>query len=248
MSLVMRELIQGARKLGLELSAGQVRRFELYFEELVKWNRRINLTAITDPSGVQVKHFLDSLTVVQALPREELARPGFSVVDIGTGAGFPGVPLKIVFPQLRLVLVEATAKKTAFLSHIVEELGLENVEVVNSRAEEAARSPLYREQFPFVLSRAVAPLPALVELTLPFCVVGGRFVAQKKGDISEELDGAKSAITVLGGRLGGVKRIELEEFPDERYLVLVDKISPTPEEYPRRAGVALRRPIRRGRS
>jgi len=239
----MKKLVEGAGKLGIKLNSRQVRQFELYYRELIEWNERINLTAITDYSSVQVKHFLDSLTITLALPEEEVKRPDFNIIDIGTGAGFPGVPLRILFPQPRLVLLEPTTKKTAFLHHIIHKLELQNVEVLNSRAEEAAHLPAYREQFALVLSRAVALLPTLVELTLPFCRIGGRFIAQKKGEIDQEITRAKKAIAVLGGRLEQTKKIELEEFSDARYLVIIDKICSTPSEYPRRPGVPKRRPI-----
>lgn len=239
----MKELIEGAGKLGIELNPGQIKRFELYYQELIEWNRRINLTAITGYSAVQVKHFLDSLTVTQALAGEEVESPDFSIIDVGSGAGFPGVPLKILLPQPRLVLIEPTTKKAAFLQHIIGKLELENTEVVNSRAEEAGHLPLYREQFALVLSRAVALLPALVELTLPFCRIGGRFVAQKKGEIDQEISRAQRAIAVLGGQLSRVKRIELGQFSDVRYLLIIDKIYPTPSKYPRRPGIPKRRPI-----
>jgi 16S rRNA (guanine527-N7)-methyltransferase len=239
----MQKLIEGASKLGIELNARQVDRFELYYHELIEWNRRTNLTAITDYSTVQIRHFLDSLTVISAVPAKEMQRPDFDMVDIGTGAGFPGLPLKVVFPRLRLLLIEPTTKKTAFLQHLITKLGLENVDVLNGRAEEAARLPLYREGFALALSRAVAPLPTLVELTLPFCRIGGRFIAQKKGEINKEVKRAAKAIAAMGGKLGDMKRIELDEFTDARYLIIIDKICPTPEKYPRRAGVPERRPI-----
>jgi 16S rRNA (guanine527-N7)-methyltransferase len=239
----MKELIEGAGKLGIKLNSRQVKQFELYYQALIAWNKKINLTAITDYSSVQVKHFLDSLTITLVLPEEVAERPDFNIVDIGTGAGFPGVPLKILFPQPRLVLIEPTTKKTAFLHHIIRKLELENVEVLNSRAEEAAHLPLYREQFALVLSRAVALLPTLVELTLPFCQIGGRFIAQKKGEIGQEINRAKKAIAVLGGKLDQINKIELDEFNDARYLVIIDKLSPTPSKYPRRPGLPRRRPI-----
>lgn len=239
----MNRLIAGADKLGIKLSSRHVKQFELYYQELIKWNTKTNLTAITDYSSIQLKHFLDSLTVTLALSTEDMLRPDFTIVDIGTGAGFPGLPLKILFPQPRLVLIEPTAKKTAFLHHIVRKLELENVEVLNSRAEEAAPLPLYREQFALALSRAVALLPTLVELALPFCQIGGRFIAQKKGDIGQELNRAEKAVVVLGGKLEQIKKIELNEFDDARCLVVIDKICPTPGKYPRRAGLPKRRPI-----
>ena len=241
----MEKLVEGAAKLGLGLSSSQIHRFELYYRQLIEWNEKINLTRIVDYPSVQVKHFLDSLTVTIALSTTELESPDFSIMDIGTGAGFPGVPLKILFPWPRLVLIEPTEKKTAFLHHIIHTLRLENVEVLTSTAEEAAHLPPYRERFSLVLSRAVALLPTLAELTLPFCRIGGRFVAQKKGEIGQEIDGAESAIAVLGGELDHVKRIELSEFRDMRCLVVIDKISPTPSKYPRRPGVPRRRPIQK---
>src|SRR4030042_2437543 len=233
----MKKLVEGAGKLGIKLNSGQVKQFELYYQELIEWNKKTDLTAITDCSSVQIKHFLDSLTITLALHEGEVARPDFNIVDIGTGAGFPGVPLRILFPQPRRVLLEPTTKKTAFLHHIIHKLELQNVEVLNSRAEEAAHLPAYREHFGLVLSRAVALLPTLVELTLPFCRIGGRFIAQKKGEIDQEVNRAKEAIAALGGKLGQIRKIELDEFNDARYLVVIDKICPTPGKYPRRAGL-----------
>ncbi len=239
----MKELIEGAGKLGIDFSTRQIKQFELYYQELIQWNERINLTAITDYSSVQVKHFLDSLTITLALSEEEVEEPDFNILDVGTGAGFPGLPLKVLFPQPGLVLLEPTTKKTAFLQHIVGKLQLENVDVLNSRAEDAAQLPLYREQFALVLSRAVALLPTLVELTLPFCRVGGRCIVQKKGEVEQEVNRAKAAITVMGGKLNQIRKIGLAEFGDARYLVIIDKICATPDEYPRRAGLPKRRPI-----
>ena len=239
----MKALIEGAGKLGIEFSARQIKQFELYYQELITWNKKINLTAITDYSSVQVKHFLDSLTITLALPGKEVERPYFSIVDIGTGAGFPGVPLKIFLPKPRLVLIEPTTKKITFLRYIIDKLELKNVEVLDSGAEEAAHLSLYREQFALVLSRAVATLPALVELTLPFCRIGGRFIAQKKGNIKQEVDRAEKAIATLGGKLDQIKKIELDEFDDARNLVIIDKIYPTPNKFPRRPGLPRRRPI-----
>ena len=239
----MKKLMQGACGLGMQLSPTQIEQFELYYRELIEWNKRTNLTTITDYTAVQVKHFLDSLTVTLALRGGEADSEDFSVVDVGSGAGFPGVPLKIVLPRPRLVLIEPTEKKAAFLRHIIGKLELGNVEVLNSRAEEAGHLLACREQFALALSRAVAPLPTLVELALPLCRPGGRFVAQKKGEIDQEITGAERAIAVLGGRLGRVQSIELRQFSDVRYLVVVDKISPTPGKYPRRPGMPRKRPI-----
>jgi len=239
----MRKLTRGLSELGLELNSTQVKQFELYYQELLKWNKRINLTAITDYEEVQIKHFLDSITVTLALAKEDMNNPNLSIIDIGTGAGFPGLPLKIFLDQSRLVLLDSTAKKAAFLRHISQELRLSNVEIVTGRAEETAHLPLYRQQFALVVSRAVASLSTVVELALPFCQIGGKFVAQKKGEISQEINNASKAINVLGGNLNQVKEIRLRELGDERYLVIIDKICPTPEKYPRRPGLPKRRPI-----
>ncbi len=239
----MERLVEGARELGIELNARQVKQFELYYQVLIEWNKNVNLTAITDYEEAQLKHFLDSITVTLALSEKELNSPNLSIIDIGTGAGFPGLPLKILLGQARLVLLDSTAKKATFLHHITRELGLDNVEIVIGRAEEIARLPSYRQRFDLVVSRAVASLPALVELALPFCQIGGRFVAQKKGEIESEISSASKAIDILGGKLSQVKKIELKGLSDGRCLLIIDKIYSTPEKYPRHTGIPVRRPI-----
>jgi 16S rRNA (guanine527-N7)-methyltransferase len=239
----MEKLVRGVSRLGIELNASQVRQFELYYQELIQWNKIFNLTTVTDYEEVQTKHFLDSLTVILALGKEKIGQPNFSIIDIGTGAGFPGLPLKILFAEPKLVLLDSVAKKTVFLRHVIEQLELDNVEIVVGRAEEVAHQPLYRQRFALALCRAVASCATLAEFALPFCKIGGKFVAQKKGDIGQEIDKATKAIATLGGKLDQVKEIRLEELGDVRYLVIVDKIHSTPERYPRRSGVPKRRPI-----
>lgn len=238
----MEKLKSGAAKLGLHLDSDQLQQFETYYRALIDWNTRVNLTAITDYAEVQIKHFLDSLTVTMATG-PNIAQKSLSMIDVGTGAGLPGIPLKIMFPNIKLTLLEATAKKIKFLEALKAELELQDVTIVTGRAEEAAHQPQFREQFDVVLSRAVATLPALAELTLPFCRINGYFVAQKKGDISNEIKQAQKAINVMGGQLREIKHIELIEFDDNRCLVIIDKIKATPTQYPRRPGMPEKRPI-----
>ncbi|MFC2005034.1 16S rRNA (guanine(527)-N(7))-methyltransferase RsmG [Chloroflexota bacterium] len=240
--ITMEKLIAGAKKLGLQLNSKQLEQFEVYYQKLISWNRRMNLTRITNYEEVQVKHFLDSLTLTLAL-KQPAGSEGLRIIDVGTGAGIPGLPLKILLPEIRLVLLDATAKKATFLNHIKDKLGLENVEIVVGRAEEVAHSSEYRETFDAVLSRAVASLATLVELTLPFCAIGGSFITQKKGLIELEVGQSTRAISVLGGNLREVKRIELEEFTDERQLIIIDKVSATPTQYPRHPGIPAKRPL-----
>jgi len=236
------KLIAGAKKLGLVLTQHQIEQFRLFYQELIDWNRRFNLTAITDYEEVQIKHFLDSLTVILALEPPEIGQAQ-NIIDVGTGAGLPGVPLKIICPETKLVLLEATAKKTAFLHHLTRRLGLEDIDVIAGRAEEIAHDIKCREKFDLVLSRGVAGLPTLIELTLPFCAVGGLFIAQRKGDIESELSPAGKAISTLGGSLKELKRITMEEFSDNRCLVVIEKTSPTPDKYPRRPGMPSKKPL-----
>jgi 16S rRNA (guanine527-N7)-methyltransferase len=238
----MNILQSGAQKLGIYLDHQQNEQFETYFRELVAWNEKVNLTAITEYSEVQIKHFLDSLTIITGIKNADRERE-INVIDIGSGAGFPGIPMKIVLPQIRLVLLEATTKKITFLKHLINQLKIEKVELVNQRAEEAAHDMNYREQFELVVSRAVAPLPTLVELALPFCTTGGCLIAQKKGDITKEIDQSYKAIDILGGKLREVIPVVIDELNDNRSLVIIDKLKPTPTIYPRRPGIPSKKPM-----
>ncbi len=236
-------LITGARELGITLADCHLTACETYCRELLAWNARFNLTAITDWEGVLVRHFLDSLSCLKALPRTELAT-GARVIDVGTGAGFPGLLLKIVCPGMRLTLLEATGKKVAFLEYVVRTLGLGEVEMIHGRAEELGHDPAHREQYDWALARAVAEMPALAEYLLPLVRVGGAALAQKGEGAAAEVHGADAAIVTLGGRVRQLVPVELRGLAETRYLVVVDKVAATPDRYPRRPGLPQKRPLR----
>ncbi len=238
----MEQLLAGAQQLlGLELTPGQIRAFQTYYRELADWNTRFNLTAITDHQGVQVRHFLDSLSCLLALGNDAQEQ---RVIDVGSGAGFPGLPLKIVRPSLRLTLLEATGKKTNFLHHLVSLLQLTGVDVVHARAEEIGQDPLQRESYDWVLARAVAALPTLAEYLLPLCRLGGYCLAQKGEKAAAEASQAKPAISLLGGRLNRLLPVELPGLAETRHLIIIEKIARTPAKYPRRPGKPAKSPIR----
>jgi 16S rRNA (guanine527-N7)-methyltransferase len=242
----MQRLVDGARSLGLNLTAEQQAAFQIYYEELIAWNARFNLTAITDYEQVQIRHFLDSLSCLLAQEAKAvLYRAGSRIVDIGTGAGFPGIPLKLVCPAGRFTLLEATGKKVSFLEHLIDRLGLRTVTAVKARAEELAHDPSYREQYDLALSRAVAELPVVAEYTLPFCKIGGWAVAQKGETGAAEAWTAEKAISLVGGELRRVVPVELPGLAENRSLVVIQKVHPTPAAYPRRPGVPSKRPLGR---
>ena len=241
-------LSNGAGALGITLSASQLEQFAAYYRELVEWNERANLTSITGYEETQVRHFLDSLTV--CLPYREgpdvplHKLPGVStVVDVGSGAGFPGLPLKLAFPDLQVDLVESVGKKTAFLDHTVAVLGLEGVRVHTGRAEALGRDPEFRDGFDLALVRGVARLSLLLEYALPFCRVGGKVVALKHGGLESEIAEAEFALSELGGRHGGVFPVLLDGLTDNRVAAAFEKVTPTPDRYPRRVGIPAKRPL-----
>lgn len=238
---MMELLEEGARRWGLHLTSDMLAAFQTYYEELIAWNEQANLTAITDYQEVQIKHFLDSLSCLLVL--EGLPIDRWRHLDIGAGAGFPGLPLKIAQPRMEPTLLEAKKKRVRFLQHLVGKLGLSGIEIIRGRAEELGRQPGHREGYDLVLARAVAPLPVLLEYALPLCRIGGIFLAQKGPDIKEELETSQMALRVLGGRLREVRGLELPHSMGRRNLAVVEKVAPTPEKYPRRPGLPAKRPL-----
>ena len=237
----MELLIKGADELDLRLDDEQIERFGAYYRDLVSWNQRMNLTAIVDYREAQVKHFLDSLTVSLVIP-EDVKAYG-RVLDIGSGGGFPGVSLKVAFPGIHLTLLDSVGKKATFLEHLVETLGLTHVDVYAGRAEDLALNTCLRECFDVVVSRGVAPMRILMELSLPYCRVGGIVVTMKKGEISSEVAASLHAMEVLGGCIRETRSVDVEGLRDGRVLVVVDKLKPTPNKFPRRPGLPAKHPL-----
>ncbi len=226
---------------GIELSAKQRAQFQTYLDELLEWNQKFNLTAIRDVEGIEIKHFLDSLSVVQALPKGGKPK---AMIDIGTGAGFPGIPLKILYPEAKLTLVESIKKKAGFCEQLAEKLALSDVIVSTARAEEIGQDKLHREQYDLVLARAVAKMPILVEFLLPLATLGGLVVMQKGSSAKEEAEESKNAIRLMGGKMLDLFQVELPGLEDERFMVVLEKIKATPSEFPRRVGIPAKSPIK----
>ena len=233
------ELTKQAQQFDVSLSAEQVEQFAVYEVLLLDWNSRMNLTAIREPEQIRVRHFLDALSCVPVV--RDLN--GRSLIDIGTGAGFPGLPLKIVYPEMQLTLVESVQKKTLFLQAVVDELGLPDVRIVAERAETLGQLPNYREQYDWAVARAVAEMRVLVELLLPFCKVGGQVLAQKGDSAEGETAVAANAIKVLGGQHSKTESVQLPGREEKHFLVVIEKQKPTPRQYPRRVGMPAKRPL-----
>lgn len=223
----------------VELSDGQLRAFERLTCLLLAWNERVNLTAITDPAEIAIKHYLDSLTLNLVASRFERAR----LIDVGSGAGFPGLALAIAFPKLRVTLLDSRAKKLRFIDEAAQSLGLDNARTLHARAEEAGRERSQREAFEIAVARAVAPMPVLLEYALPLCKPGGQVIAMKGAAAHDEASAAAKAIDALGGELRAIEEVRLPTLDNPRYLVVVDKVKPTPERFPRRAGIPARQPL-----
>jgi len=240
--LRMNTLARGAKRLRFELTQGQLETFRRYLEELEAARPRLRLTALTEPESVQRRHFLEPLALLVAL--EKMGPLGGTAIDVGSGAGFPGLPVKIVRPGLKLTLVEAHGRRAAFLEHLVGRLGLEDVTVVNGRAEDVAREPRHREAYDVALARAVAPLPALVELTLPFLRVGGLLAAPKGSRARREVSEAAAALRACGGVVESVRPLDVPGAETPPTLVVVRKTSNTPDRFPRRSGIPAKRSLR----
>lgn len=234
----MDELLRIATSWGLRLDRRQIEQFARYSAELRAWNTRVNLTSITDEREIILRHFLDSLRC--ALSWGDTPS---RLIDVGSGAGFPGLPLKILHPELHVILVESVGKKAAFLEHVVVALDLRDVAVVAARAELVGHDPQHREQYDVVTARAVAELATLAEYCLPLCRIGGRVLAPKGRDVDDEVARARIAIARLGGQVIGVEPVEIPGV-EPRTLVVIAKVAPTPAVYPRAVGIPAKRPIR----
>lgn len=227
--------------LQIKLTDQQKEQFLLYYELLIEWNSFMNLTAITEYEDVMKKHFIDSLSLVKAY--SEIRTKEIKVIDIGTGAGFPGIPLKIAFPQIELTLLDSLQKRINFLNEIVDRLGLEKVELIHGRAEDFAKPSMKREKYDICVSRAVANLSTLSELCLPYVKKGGMFISYKSEKIAEEAEQAKNAIAMLGGQIKGQNEFKLPDSDIYRNLFMIEKIKDTPKRYPRKAGLPSKEPI-----
>ena len=233
-------LRRGMLDIGLCPSERQIEQFSMYYDILIRWNEKINLTAITEPEEVIRKHFLDSLMICGITGADIAGR----AADIGTGAGFPGIPVAIMYPELDMLLVDSLGKRVTFLNECISLTGLENVKAIKARAEEIGKDPLYREQFDIVLSRAVAALPVLCEYCVPLVNTGGYFAAYKSQKAEEEIELAANAIQILGGSLETIEKRSLGENGEERTILIIRKEKSTPSAYPRKAGIPSKRPLR----
>ncbi|MHB8089940.1 MAG: 16S rRNA (guanine(527)-N(7))-methyltransferase RsmG [Anaerolineaceae bacterium] len=224
---------------GSPLTEPQQKAFEIYETELLSWNEKFNLTAIRDAEGIRIKHFLDSLTCLQVMKPLHHER----IIDVGTGAGFPGIPLKIIYPGLKLTLVESVGKKAGFCKHLVETLHLENVDVLPLRAEEVGRLPNHRAQYDWAIARAVASLPILSEYLVPLLIIGGRMLAQKGENAHAEAQASEHALKLLGAHLERIEKVTLPGVVEERFLVVAKKTAATPALYPRTVGIPTKKPL-----
>lgn len=232
-------LEQKLGELGIEQDQNQLERFHKFYQLLIEWNKVMNLTGITEYEDVVEKHFVDSLSIIKAIDLSRI----HTVIDVGTGAGFPGIPLKIAFPHLRVVLLDSLNKRIKFLDEVISQLGLTEIRTIHGRAEEYARKEEYREQFDLCVSRAVANLSTLSEYCLSYIQVGGMFVPYKSGEIDDEVEQSKKAVRILGGNIKDVMKFELPGTDIHRSFVLIHKEQHTQKKYPRKAGIPAKEPL-----
>lgn len=223
--------------IGIELTDSQLNAFETYYDMLIERNKVMNLTAITEFDEVMDKHFLDSVYLFRSI---EL-KANYKLIDIGTGAGFPGIPLKIVFPELKITLLDSLNKRVGFLNDVIDELNLNDIEAIHGRAEDIARDKAYRASYDIAVSRAVANLSTLSEYCLPFVKIGGKFVSYKSGDCADEVDNAKAAIHLLGGKINKIDEFSYSN--NSRSFIVIDKVMNTSNKYPRKAGLPSKKPL-----
>lgn len=223
--------------IGIELTNSQLNAFETYYDMLIDRNKVMNLTAITEFDEVIDKHFLDSVYLFRSIKLEA----DYKLIDIGTGAGFPGIPLKIVFPELKITLLDSLNKRVGFLNDVIDELNLNDIEAIHGRAEDIARDKAYRASYDIAVSRAVANLSTLSEYCLPFVKIGGKFVSYKSGDCADEVDNAKAAIHLLGGKINKIDEFSYSN--NSRSFIVIDKVMNTSNKYPRKAGLPSKKPL-----
>ena len=232
-----KELIEKAKKVNIEIDDKKEEQFYNYMKLLLEWNEKINLTAITEQNDIILKHFIDSITINKYIEQSN------SIIDIGTGAGFPGIPLKIMNQNKKITLVDSLNKRINFLNEVCKEISLENIQCIHARAEELASDLEYRENYETVVSRAVARINVLIEYMLPFVKIGGLCICMKGPNIDRELEEAKNAIKVLGGKIKSVESFFLPDSDIERNVIIIEKVAETPKKYPRKAGLPSKQPI-----
>lgn len=232
------ELVNKLKKIDISIEENDVEKFEIYMKMILEWNEKINLTAITEENDMILKHFVDSLTILKYIKEKD------KVIDVGTGAGFPGIPIKIMNEDIEINLMDALNKRIIFLKEVINTLKLEKINTIHSRAEELSRNRLHREKYDIAISRAVANLSTLSEYMLPFTKIGGKCICMKGGNIDEEANMAKNAIKELGGKIIEINKFVLPDSEFERSIVIIEKISSTKPKYPRKAGIPSKEPLK----